>query len=273
MKHNYTLAKIRELQLVESLNTTSKGSKMDLIAEYIRSKLGYKFTHFIHSGNVQTKPGDILGFVGGVEIPIELKILDNSKITESHGGVSGDFFKVLNPSIQGYKQFENTSGVEKKRWNIVSKALQVDIKDHKDYIKYEKQVKSNDKLKQTLVDLTNEYKVYYIDYLVQEISQTPPDRLLNVCNSIFKGYRKPQDVVKHNLSSKIIEVQVGNFLSDNITIAHKTFNPKKSIKSIERNGYALQINFNSGYIKFPVIHGNGYQGSGRTRSFKCMFTL
>jgi hypothetical protein len=273
MKHNYTLAKTRELQLVEALNSTNKGSKIDLIAEYIKSKLGYQFNYFTHSGDTQSQPGDILGFVKGEKIPIELKILDNSKVTESHGGVSGDFFKIFNPTIQGYKQFEETSGVEKKRWDIVSKVLQVDIRNHKDYVKYEKQVKSNDKLKQTLVNLTNEYKVYYIDYLVQEISQIPPDKLLNVCNSIFKGYRKPQDVVKHNLSSKIIEVQVGNFLSDNITITHKTFNPKKSIESIERNGYALQINFDSGYIKFPVIHGNGYQGSGRTRSFKCMFTL
>jgi hypothetical protein len=272
MKHNYTLAKERELKLVECLNNNLDDTKFNQIANYINDELGYKFDSFSHSGSIQTEPGDILGYVGSEIIPIEIKILDTAKSTLSHGGVSGDFFKVLNPQIEGYQEFESTSGVEQQRWDMVSNELNVDITNHKEYVQYEKQVKAIPKLKEKLVNLTNEYKIIYLDNLVDKLKDVPQELLLKVCNSIFKGFRKPKDVLKYNIKNNIIEVQVGNFLNDNIIITHKTFSPKTQITSIKRNGYALQIEFESGSsLKFPLIHGNGYQGSGRTRSFKCMF--
>lgn len=271
MKHNYTLAKERELKLVECLNGNFNDIKFNQIANYIKYKLGYNFVSFTHSGNIQTEPGDILGYTRKKIIPIEIKILDTVKSTESHGGVSGDFFKILNPKIKGYKDFEINSGVEQQRWDIVSNELNVSITNHKEYFQYEKQVKANINLKKKLISLTNEYKIIYLDNLVNELKDVSQELLLNICNSIFKGFRKSKDVIKYNIKSNIIEIQVGNFLDDNIIITHKTFSPKTQITSIERNGYALQINFPSGYLKFPLVHGNGYQGSGRTRSFKCMF--
>jgi hypothetical protein len=271
MKHNYTLAKERELKLVECLNNRLNDSKFSHIAAYINDKLGYNFDLFSHSGNIQTEPGDILGYVGDKIIPIEIKILDTTKSTESHGGISGDFFKILSPKIQGYREFESISGVEQQRWDMVSNKLNIKITSHKEYIQYEKQVKSILDLKKDLINLTNEYKIIYLNNLVKELESIPQKMLLNVCNSIFKGFRKPQDVMKHNIKNDIIEIQVGNFLNNNIIITHKVFTPKTQITLIKRNGYALQINFESGYLKFPLVHGNGYQGSGRTRSFKCMF--
>ena len=61
------------------------------------------------------------------KIPIEIKILDTGKSTYSHGGISGDFFKILSPEIQGYREFESVSGVEQHRWDIVSNKLNVKI--------------------------------------------------------------------------------------------------------------------------------------------------
>ena len=271
MKHNYTLAKERELKLVECLNGSINDPKFNQISNYIINELGHQFDSFSHSGSIQTEPGDILGYVKDKIIPIEIKILDNVKSTESHGGISGDFFKILNPEIQGYKEFESISGVEQYRWDIVSDKLNVKINNSKDYVQYEKQVKLDLELKENLVNLTNQYKIIYLDSLVEKLKNVSQELLLNVCNSIFKGFRKPKDVIKYNIKNDIIEVQVGNFLKDNITITHKFFTPKSQIISIKRNGYALQIEFESGYLKFPLVHGNGYQGSGRTRSFKCMF--
>tara|TARA_B110000285_G_C14931683_1_gene517638 strand:- start:56 stop:877 length:822 start_codon:yes stop_codon:yes gene_type:complete len=272
MKHNYTLAKERELKLVECLNGNLNDHKFNQIADYIINKLGHQFDSFSHSGSIQTEPGDILGDVKNKKIPIEIKILDTGKSTYSHGGISGDFFKILSPEIQGYREFESVSGVEQHRWDIVSNKLNVKINDSKNYIQYEKQVKLDFKLKENLVNLTNQYKIIYLDNLVKKLENVSQELLLNVCNSIFKGFRKSKDVIKYSIKNDIIEVQVGNFLNDNITITHKRFTPKTKIVSIKRNGYALQIEFESGYLKFPLVHGNGYQGSGRTRSFKCMFT-
>ena len=271
MKHNYTLAKERELKLVECLNNNLDDTKFNQIANCINNELGYNFDSFSHSGNIQTEPGDILGHVGDETIPIEIKILDTAKSTDSHGGVSGDFFKMLGSEIQGYTGFEHTSGVEQQRWDIVSNELNVKINNHKEYAQYEKQVKSTPKLKEELVNLTNEYKIIYLDNLINELKNIPQESLLYFCNAIFLGYRKDIDKLK-NIKNNIIEVQVGNFLNDEIIITHKTFTSKTQITSIKRKGYALQIEFESGSsLKFSATHGNGYQGSGRTRSFKCMF--
>ena len=236
MKHNYTLAKERELKLVECLNNNLDDTKFNQIANYINNELGYNFDSFSHSGSIQTEPGDILGYVGDEIIPIEIKILDTAKSTLSHGGVSGDFFKIFNPQIEGYKEFESNSGVEQQRWDMVSSELNVSITNHKEYVQYEKQVKSTPKLKGELVNLTNEYKIVYLDNLANELKNIPQELLLKVCNSIFKGFRKPKDVLKYNIKNNIIEVQVGNFLNDDITITHKTFLPKTQITSIKRNG-------------------------------------
>ena len=59
MKHNYTLAKERELKLVECLNGNLNDHKFNQIADYIINKLGHQFDSFSHSGSIQTEPGDI----------------------------------------------------------------------------------------------------------------------------------------------------------------------------------------------------------------------
>ena len=46
MKHNYTLAKERELKLVECLNNNLDDTKFNQIANYINNELGYNFDSF-----------------------------------------------------------------------------------------------------------------------------------------------------------------------------------------------------------------------------------
>jgi len=276
MAHNYTLAKQRELELVSCLNgDLSNNTKFNQVANYINNNLGYKFDLFVHSGSIQTEPGDILGYVGDKIIPIELKILQKTKTTKSHGGVSGDFWKVINSSNTGYKEFEKTSGVEKQRWDIVSNNLEIKINNHKEYIQYEKQVKANSKLKLQLENLTNKYKIKYLDILVEELKNSPQELLINVINSLILGYRKIKDIKdikKLQKGKQLIEVQVGKFISNNIILTSKTYVANNSkILSIKRNKLALEINLDKIQIIFPVVHGNGYQGSGRTLSFKCMY--
>jgi hypothetical protein len=274
MKHNYTLAKQRELELVSCLNgDLSNNTKFNQVANYINNNLGYKFNSFTHSGSIQTEPGDILGECGGEIIPIELKILQKTKITKSHGGVTGDFWKVVNPSNTGYKEFEQISGVEKQRWDIVSDTLGVKINNHKEYTQYEKQVKANSNLKSQLENLTNEYKIKYLDIVVKELKiQSPQKLLINVINSLILGYRKFKDIKKSHNGKQLLEVQVGKFESNNITLTSKIYSANNSkIISIKRNKLALEINLDKIQITFPVVHKNGYQGSGRNLSFGCMY--
>tara|TARA_R110000823_G_scaffold306361_1_gene428735 strand:- start:23 stop:841 length:819 start_codon:yes stop_codon:yes gene_type:complete len=272
MKHNYTLAKERELKLVECLNNNLDDTKFNQIANYINNELGYNFDSFSHSGSIQTEPGDILGYVGDEIVPIELKILQKTKTTKSHGGVSGDFWKIVNPNNTGYIEYEKSSGVEQQRWDLVSQEFGVNINSHKDYIQYEKQVKSSPELKEKLVKLTNEYKIKYLDILVEELTHSNQEILINIINSLTLGYRKFPDVVKKHTNKKLVEIQVGKFSSDNIVLSTKTYTPNNTeILSISRNGYGFKIVLDKIQISFPLVHGNGYQGSGRTRTFKCMY--
>tara|TARA_R110000823_G_scaffold23180_1_gene69478 strand:+ start:68 stop:898 length:831 start_codon:yes stop_codon:yes gene_type:complete len=274
MKHNGTLAKERELKLVECLNTNLDDPKFNQIANYINNELEYNFDSFSHSGSIQTEPGDILGYVGDEIIPIEIKILDTAKSTESHGGGGRDVFKMLNPNILGYKEFEDKVRVAQKRWDIINEVLGTNINSYKEQDNLKDKIKSNPTLlngrEGKLATITTETVNQYNDYLISFLSNINHVDILSFCNAIFLGYRKDIDKLK-NIKNNIIEVQVGNFLNDDIIITHKTFTPKTEIKNIYRKGKALFIEFNKGYIKFPWTHGNGYQGSGKTLSCKYMF--
>ena len=61
------------------------------------------------------------------------------------------------------------------------------------------------------------------------------------------------------------------FGTEKQVISSKTFTLKTQLKNIYRKRLALVLEFENGFIKFPLTHGNAYQGSGRTLSFKCMF--
>ena len=270
MKHNYTLAKERELKLVECLNNNLDDTKFNQIANYIHNELGYNFDSFSHSGSIQTEPGDILGYVGSEVIPLELKI----DVVESHGGGGKDIFKMLNPEILGYGEFENKVKAPQQRWGVINEVLGVNISSYKEQDNLEKEIKSNKILvngrEGELTRITTEVVHQYNDYLIPILKNTPEDKLLGFCNAIFLGYRKNIDKLI-NLKTNLIEIQVSNFDSDDIVTTHKTFTPKTQIKNITKKGKSLFIEFDKGYIKFPWTHGNKYQGSGKTLSCKYMF--
>jgi len=270
MKHNYTLAKERELKLVDCLNGNLNNDKFNQIADYVKNNLGYKFNSFTHSGSIQTEPGDILGYVSNEIIPLEFKI----DVIESHGGGGKNIFKMLNPEILGFGEFEDKVKAPQQRWEVINKILSVNISSYNEQDNIEKEIKNNKILvngrKGELARITTEAVHQYNDYLILILKTIPEDILLGICNAIFLGYRKNLSKLV-NLKTNLIEIQVSNFDKDNIKITHKIFIPKTHIKNITKKGKSLLIEFNSGYIKFPWTHGNKYQGSGKTLSCKYMF--
>ena len=89
-------------------------------------------------------------------------------------------------------------------------------------------------------------------------------------NALCLGERKNLNEIKY-IENNILEIQVGFFGTEKQVISSKTFTPKTQLKNIYRKRLALVLEFENGFIKFPLTHGNAYQGSGRTLSFKCMF--
>jgi len=273
MKRNYDLAKSREIELVKCLNKELFIPKYNSIVEFVYN-LSYNWNYFEHSGVNQSKPGDILGYTKDKVIAIEIKICDTSKSTKSHGGGGRDIFKTLDPKILGYSEFENRVNAPQQRWDIINKTLNVNISSYKEQDKLKLQIRSNLKLvnkgKGKLEILTNDVKIQYIDYLIPIIKNLPEKDVMYFFNAIALGYRKNLTKLK-NLNTDILEIQVGYFNTKRQVISSKTFIPKTQLKNIYRSGLALVLESEEGFIKFPFVHGNAYQGSGKTLSCKYMF--
>jgi hypothetical protein len=273
MKRNYDLAKSREIELVKCLNKELFIPEYDSIVEFIYN-LPYNWVNFEHSGSNQSEPGDLLGYTSDKVISIEVKICDTSKSTESHGGGGRDIFKTLDSKILGYGEFENKVNAPQQRWDIINQTLNTNISSYKEQDKLKLQIKSNLKLvnkgKGELEILTNNVKIQYIDYLISIIKNLPEDNVMYFFNAIALGYRKNLTKLK-NLNTDILEIQVGYFNTEKQIISSKTFTPKTQLKNIYRSGLALVLESEEGFIKFPFVHGNGYQGSGKTLSCKYMF--
>jgi len=270
-KHNYSTAHNRGAQVVEGFNTnTPINPYIDFIVNFLKLH-SYNFVKLIHTESNQSEGGDILGYTkDGKVYKIELKICETAKDTESHGGVSGDFFKFLDINITGYREFESKVGVDKKRWNIINQFLGTNISSYEEQDKLESTIKQNKPLLDELRKVTNEVKEQYQDYLVGVLNTIDPQKIINLGNAIYLGERKNLQEIK-SVENNILEIQVGFFGTEKQVISSKTFTPKTQLKNIYRKRLALVLEFENGFIKFPLIHGNAYQGSGRTLSFKCMF--
>ena len=270
-KHNYSLAFDRGAQVVEGFNNNIKiNPYIDSIVDFVKSH-PYNFINLTHTEANQNEGGDILGYTNNDKVyKIELKICESAKNTESHGGVTGDLFKVLDINITGYKEFESKIGVDKKRWDIINKILGTNINSYKEQDELESVIKQNESLLKELRQVTNEVKIQYVDYLISKLNKIDSKKIINLCNAVFLGERKNLNEIKY-IENNILEIQVGFFGTEKQVISSKTFTPKTQLKNIYRKRLALVLEFESGFIKFPLIHGNSYQGSGRTLSFKCMF--
>jgi hypothetical protein len=270
-KHNYSLAFSRGAQIVEGFENNIKiNPYINSIINFIKSH-PYNFIKLIHTESNRIEGGDILGYTFDNKIyKIELKICESVKDTESHGGVSGDFFKFLLPNSIGYKEFESKVGVDKERWNIINQFLETNISSYKEQDELESVIKQNESLLKKLRQLTNEVKIQYVEYLVGKLNKIDSQKVINLSNAVFLGERKNLQEIKH-IENNILEIQVGFFGTEKQVISSKTFVPKTQLKNIYRKRLALVLEFENGFIKFPLIHGNAYQGSGRTLSFKCMF--
>lgn len=270
-KHNYSTAHNRGAQVVEGFNTnTPINPYIDYIVNFLKLH-SYNFVKLIHTESNQSEGGDILGYTkDGKVYKIELKICETAKDTESHGGVSGDFFKFLDINITGYREFESKVGVDKKRWNIINHFLGTNISSYKEQDELESIIKQNKPLLKELRQVTNEVKTQYIEYLIGKLNKIDSQKIINLGNALFLGERKNLYEIKH-IENNILEIQVGFFGTEKQVISSKTFTPKTQLKNIYRKRLALVLEFENGFIKFPLIHGNAYQGSGRTLSFKCMF--
>jgi hypothetical protein len=270
-KHNYSVAYNRGAQVVEGFNTnTSINPYIDSIVDFLKSH-SYNFTKLVHTESNQIEGGDILGYTKNNKIyKIELKICETVKNTESHGGVTGDFFKYLNPNIIGYREFESKVGINKKRWEIINQTLKTNINSYPEQDELESVIKQNKSLLKKLRQVTNEVKIQYIEYLIKELTKINPHKIIDLGNAIYLGERKNLQEVKF-VENNILEIQVGFYGTEKQIITSKTFTPKTHLKNIYRKRLALVLEFENGLIKFPLIHGNAYQGSGKTLSFKCMF--
>jgi hypothetical protein len=270
-KHNYSTAHNRGAQVVEGFNTnTPINPYIDFIVNFLKLH-SYNFVKLIHTESNQSEGGDILGYTkDGKVYKIELKICETAKDTESHGGVSGDFFKFLDINIIGYREFESKVGVDKKRWGIINQFLGTNISSYKEQDELESIIKQNKLLLKELRKATNDVKTQYIEYLIGVLSTIDPQKIINLSNALSLGERKNLNEIKH-IENNILEIQVGFFGTEKQVISSKTFTPKTQLKNIYRKRLALVLEFENGFIKFPLIHGNAYQGSGRTLSFKCMF--
>jgi hypothetical protein len=270
-KHNYFKAFNRGKDVVEGFNTnTPINPYIDYIVNFLKLH-SYNFVKLIHTESNQSEGGDILGYTkDGKVYKIELKICETAKDTESHGGVSGDFFKFLDINITGYREFESKVGVDKKRWNIINHFLGTNISSYEEQDELESTIKQNKSLLDELRKVTNEVKEQYQDYLVEVLNTIDPQKIINLGNAIYLGERKNLQEIK-SVENNILEIQVGFFGTEKQVISSKTFTPKTQLKNIYRKRLALVLEFENGFIKFPLIHGNAYQGSGRTLSFKCMF--
>jgi len=270
-KHNYSLAFNRGAQVVEGFNNNIKiNPYVDSIVDFVKSH-PYNFISLIHTEANQIEGGDILGYTNNDKVyKIELKICESVKNTESHGGVTGDLFKVLDISITGYREFESKVGVNKKRWDIINQFLRTNISSYKEQDELESVIKQNEPLLKELRQVTNEVKIQYVEYLISKLNKIDSQKVINLCNAVFLGERKNLQEIKH-IENNILEIQVGFFGTEKQVTSSKTFVPKTQLKNIYRKRLALVLEFENGFIKFPLIHGNAYQGSGRTLSFKCMF--
>ena len=270
-KHNYSLAFSRGAQVVEGFENDVKiNPYIDSIVDFVKSH-PYNFIKLVHTESNRIEGGDILGYTFDDKVyKIELKICESIKDTESHGGVSGDFFKFLLPNSIGYKEFESKVGVDKERWNIINKILGTNISSYKEQDELESIIKQNKSLLIALRKSTNKVKEQFINYLVEQLNSVSPQKIINLCNAVFLGERKNLSEIKY-IENNILEIQVGYFGTEKQVISSKTFILKTQLKNIYRKRLALVLEFENGLIKFPLIHGNAYQGSGRTLSFKCMF--
>jgi hypothetical protein len=270
-KHNYSTAHNRGAQVVEGFNTnTPINPYIDSIVNFLKLH-SYNFVKLIHTESNQSEGGDILGYTkDGKVYKIELKICETAKDTESHGGLSGDFFKNLGFEEYGYRGYENLVGVPQKRWNIINQSLNTTISSYPEQDKLESVIKKNKSLLTELRKPTNQVKEQFLDYLVEQLKTIPSQQIVDLGNAIFLGERKNLQEIKH-IENNILEIQVGFFGTEKQVISSKTFTPKTQLKNIYRKRLALVLEFENGFIKFPLIHGNAYQGSGRTLSFKCMF--
>jgi len=270
-KHNYSLSFQRGFQIVDSfMNGTYYDEYIEQIVIFLKNH-SYKFKTLIHTESNQTEEGDILGYTFNDKIyPIELKICETVANTESHGGVSGDFFKDLGFEEYGYRGYENMVGIPQKRWDIINQYLGTNISSQKEQDELESIIKQNKSLLKNLRQVTNEVKTQYIEYLIGKLNSIDSQKIINLSNAVCLGGRKNLQEIKH-IENNILEIQVGFFGTEKQIISAKTFTPFTQLKNIYRKRLALVLEFENGFIKFPVIHGNAYQGSGRTLSFKCMF--
>jgi len=270
-KHNYSTAYNRGAEVVYGFNNnTFTNPYIDLIINFIKSH-PYNFTKLIHTESNQSEGGDILGYTNDNNIyKIELKICESTASTESHGGVTGDFFKFLDTNIIGYKEFETKVAIDKKRWKIINQFLNTNINSYSEQGKLEFIIKQNKLLLKKLREVTNEVKIQYIEYLIKYLNNIDSKKILNLSNAVFLGERKNLQEYKY-IKNNILEIQVGFFGTEKQIISSKIFTPKTKLKNIYRKRLALVLEFEKGFLKFPLIHGNAYQGSGRTLSFKCMF--
>jgi len=270
-KHNYSLSFQRGFQIVDSfMNGTYYDEYIKQIVDFLKNH-SYNFTILIHTESDQTEGGDILGYTSEDKIyKIELKICETVANTESHGGVSGDFFKDLGFEEYGYRGYENLVGIPQKRWDIINQYLGTNIYSQQEQGELESSIKQNKSLLKELRQVTNEVKTQYIEYLIGKLNLVFSQKIVDLNNALCLGERKNLQEIKH-IKNNILEIQVGFFGTGKQIISAKTFTPKTQLKNIYRKGLALVWEFENGYIKFPVTHGNAYQGSGRTLSFKCMF--
>lgn len=270
-KHNYSTAYSRGANVVEGFNDNiSINPYIDSIVNFLKSH-SYNFIKLVHTESNQSEGGDILGYTKDNKVyKIELKICETVKNTESHGGVTGDFFKFLDVNIIGYREFESKVGIDKKRWGIINQFLGTNISSYKEQDELESVIKQNKPLLKELRQVTNEVKVQYIEYLIPKLNTINPQKIVNLGNAVSLGERKNLHEIKH-IENNILEIQVGFFGTEKQVISSKTFTPKTQLKNIYRKRLALVLEFENGFIKFPLTHGNAYQGSGRTLSFKCMF--
>ena len=270
-KHNYFKAFNRGKDVVEGFNTNILiNPHIDSIVNFLKLH-SYNFVKLIHTESNQSEGGDILGYTkDGKVYKIELKICESVKDTESHGGVTGDLFKVLDINITGYREFESKVGIDKKRWNIINQFLGTNISSYEEQDELESTIKQNKLLLEELRKVTNDVKTQYIQYLIGVLNTIDPQKIINLSNALCLGERKNLNEIKY-IENNILEIQVGFFGTEKQVISSKTFTPKTQLKNIYRKRLALVLEFENGFIKFPLTHGNAYQGSGRTLSFKCMF--